>query len=186
MFKNEGGYSDEKYDKGGTTNFGITQFTLWRAKRRNLIPETIKTVKDLTISQAKLIYYVLFWQPNPALNIINDLIFKYLHFDSSVNHGIRQANKFLQIAIKQANHIYFDNNPHITFLIDGIFGKQSTIYYRYAIVEYKDELPLYALYLNQRYNFYNSIVQHNPKQIKFLHGWLNRLQQFAERQVQFC
>jgi len=178
IIQNEGGYSDKKYDKGGKTKYGITEYTLKRAIRRGIVKPV--DIKNLTIEQAKTIYYKRFWLPNHALNEIHDIWFKYLHFDATVNHGIKQATKFLQLAIEKANERYFFNN-NIKFPIDGIFGMKSIMYYHYAVVEFKGELPLYYMYLSFRYNFYNLIVQHNKKQKVFLHGWLNRLQQFTER-----
>ena len=184
IFKNEGGYSNDKVDKGKQTNFGITKLTLRIAKKKNIINDNEK-IEDLTKDQAKLIYYKLYWLPNPAIFTIQDYMFKYLHLDSSVNHGMKMANKFLQTAIQISNRKYFYNNKFIKFPIDGIFGEKSIMYYRYAVVSYKDEIPLYFIYLSQRYNFYNRIVYNNNNQIKFLQGWLNRLHQFNERSVKF-
>ncbi|MBQ8886268.1 MAG: hypothetical protein IJY61_01025 [Candidatus Gastranaerophilales bacterium] len=90
LFKLEGGYSNNKYDKGGETNYGIAQKTYSAyLKKQNLQNKTVKTI---TKEEATKIYYEEYWLLSGA-NKINDFKLAYLLFDSSVNHGVSTAKK---------------------------------------------------------------------------------------------
>ena len=90
LFELEGGYSNNKSDRGGETNYGITQKTYCAyLKKQNL---QNKTVKDITKEEATKIYYEEYWLLSGA-NKISDFKLAYLLFDTSVNHGVGTAKK---------------------------------------------------------------------------------------------
>jgi len=168
IFEFEGYYSDDKYDKGGKTKFGITEKTLKKAiEENNLIDEV--EIQNLTKEQAEKIYFEYYWKPSKAWLLSEPLT--VFHFDTAVNMGIQRANKFLQTALKVVNKL--DN----TFKIDGIWGKNTQREVERAVLENKT-LFLFSVYLNCRYHFYNQIVKRDKTQKVFLHGWLNRLSYF--------
>lgn len=85
LFEIEGGYSSHKNDKGGATNFGITQCTYnaYR-KRKGLAP---LAVKQITKQEAQQIYYEDYWIASGA-DKIDDFALALVLFDSCVNHGL--------------------------------------------------------------------------------------------------
>ncbi|MEQ8406036.1 MAG: glycosyl hydrolase 108 family protein [Oceanicaulis sp.] len=94
VVKWEGGFVNHPDDPGGATNLGITRNTLsgWRGR-----PVSVEEVRDLTYEEAKAIYRTLYWDVCrcgemewPAALMV---------FDASVNHGVRQAARFLQRAV---------------------------------------------------------------------------------------
>lgn len=55
LFPSEGGYVNNKKDRGGSTNMGITQTTLNSYRKRKGL--AYKDVKNITRDEAKAIYY---------------------------------------------------------------------------------------------------------------------------------
>lgn len=100
IFKSEGGFSNRKNDLGGRTNKGITQYTYnaWR-KKKGLIQ---KDVKDISVDEAKQLYYEEFWVPTGASKI-KDLREGYLLFDTAINSGPSEAKKLYE---KSNGNIY--------------------------------------------------------------------------------
>ncbi len=90
----EGKYSNDPYDNGGATKYGITQKTLsdWRKK-----PVSADDVRELSLDEAKSIYDFLYWR------VINGDAFpisvSLLLFDAAVNSGASQSVKWLQRAL---------------------------------------------------------------------------------------
>lgn len=88
--KFEGGYSNDKDDHGGATNFGITQNTYnsW-CKRHGQAP---KDVRNITKDEVKEIYYKDYWLASGA-DKIKDPKMALLMFDTAVLHGVGGAKK---------------------------------------------------------------------------------------------
>jgi len=61
LLDREGGYSDHKSDRGGSTNYGITQstFSSWLSKQG----KGWRDVRTLEIEEAKTIYLESYWIP---------------------------------------------------------------------------------------------------------------------------
>lgn len=78
----EGGYVNDPDDPGGETNFGIS-------KKYN--PNV--DIKNLTIDEAKEIYYQDYWIPSLAWLFSNPLAM--VVFDSAVQHGPQKAVDWL-------------------------------------------------------------------------------------------
>ena len=84
----EGGWSDHAADRGGKTNWGITQATLGRALGR---PASAAEIRALTKEQAKGIYKRIFWD-----GIGGDAMPKGVDlacFDWGVNSGESRGKK---------------------------------------------------------------------------------------------
>ena len=90
--KFEGGYSNNKNDKGGATNYGITQssYNSWR-KRNGLASQS---VKNITQDEVKKIYYNDYWLASGA-NKASDPKMAVAIFDTAVLHGVGGAKKLL-------------------------------------------------------------------------------------------
>ena len=153
----EGGYANDKDDKGGETCFGITE---------KYYPNELKEILAIErhserLTYAVAFYYTNFWCPIPSGLPI---VVKSLYFDMSVNMGSRSAGKILQ----QAVNLLSDSN----IAIDGIVGKDT-------IKQLKSYYPdrkhiLVASIKIARACKYGEIIGNNPAQSKFRTGWLKR------------
>ncbi len=153
----EGGFVDDPVDRGGATNFGVTQkvYDAYRVKHR--LGKV--SVRDITTEEVESIYHTGYWLkgkcdalPWPA---------SLCHFDATVNHGPRNAAKLLQRAVGAVP--------------DGKIGPHT----REAI----GRVPTYRLtehLLWERVRFYLKIVQRRPEQKRFIVGWLGRVLHLVE------
>ena len=99
----EGGYVNDKYDKGGETKYGIS---------KRAYPDL--DIENLTIEDAKNIYYKDYWLKAKCDKILFPV--NIFHFDTAVNCGVYRANRCLQIAISRSG---------FPIGIDGIIGNQT-------------------------------------------------------------
>ena len=93
VFAAEGGYSNNKNDKGGPTNMGITQKTYDDyCKRHHLKTKDVKKLSQDDIIQ---VYYNDYWVKS-GLNKENDPIKSLILFDTAVLHGVGRTKEFLK------------------------------------------------------------------------------------------
>lgn len=151
----EGGYVNHSADKGGPTNYGITQATLSRHRGRQV---TAQEVRALTKDEARNIYVVDYVEP---FAFIDDARLLDLVVDCGVNHGVKNAAKFLQYAAGVEQ--------------DGVIGPRTK-----GAVQRTSWRKLYARVLSIRFKFYGSIITKNPKQSVFALGWMTRAAAFLE------
>lgn len=146
VLKNEGDYSQDPEDAGGETKFGISQRSY-----PNL------DIKNLTRDQAIAIYREDFWAPYQDFDepIATKL------FDLAVHMGHKQAVQILQRALRSCGA------PHLKD--DGILGPLT----RQAITIARSELLIVAL-RSEAAGFYRTLAVQNPRNQKFLAGWLTR------------
>lgn len=168
----EGGYSDHPSDKGGKTNYGITEATLNAAYKTGLVKHN--DIKKLTVDEAKTIYKANYWDKCKCDMLPVPL--DYLVFDAAVNHGTGAAVKLLQ---KSLNALL----RYTELKVDGIIGPLTLR----AINDYvglgstpgtppnSNIRYLCIDVLLNRVELYSSIVNNNRSQEKFLRGWLNRV-----------
>lgn len=92
VLKWEGGYVNNKYDKGGATNKGITQYTYnnW-LKSFGLAKRDVKNISQNEVEQ---IYYTNYWLKAKCGTMSEK--FAILVFDTAVNMGLARAKQFLQ------------------------------------------------------------------------------------------
>lgn len=90
LLKDEGGYSNNKNDSGGPTNFGITiaDYRLYINKQGQAID-----VKNMTVDQAKTIYKAKYWDALNCDTLSSGV--DYTVFDYAVNSGIGRPRKAL-------------------------------------------------------------------------------------------
>ena len=91
LFPVEGGYVNNKNDKGGPTNMGVTQSTYNSYRKKKGLP--IQNVKNITQKEAINLYYEDYWKVSGADNI-EDTNFAVLLFDTAVLHGPYAAKQF--------------------------------------------------------------------------------------------
>lgn len=83
ILSEEGGYSNRAEDKGGATNFGITQTTLKAYNKKNNL-DTAEDVKNLTEEKAKQIYYDQYYK-GTGVDKMSDPKVAYFYFNAFVN-----------------------------------------------------------------------------------------------------
>lgn len=161
----EKGLVNDKNDKGGITNFGISYRFL-----RNVDPDTLKrcgiygevdenTIRDLTPDQAKNLYYHCFWTVTKFAAIAHQEHANYV-FLMAVNMNIAPAIKCLQRAVWAVM-------KRRTLEDDGILGEKTL-----AAMKLCGFLLLPAL-RSECAGYYRCI----PDNDYFLEGWLNRAYQ---------
>ena len=160
ILASEGGKSDTPGDRGGRTAFGITQATFddWTKSMRD--------VWSITNAEVAAIYHARYWDACQCDKLPKSL--DLCVFDSAVQHGPRNAVRFLQRALGVTD--------------DGALGPATLGALQTVITANK--LPdLITDYLTARQAFYVAIVQHDPTQAKFSHGWANRM---AALEAEIC
>lgn len=138
----EGGYTNDPDDPGGETNFGID-------KRSHSDVD----IKNLTVEQAKDIYFNEYWTKFNCWLYAAPL--GEVYFDCCVNTGAKQSNKFLQRAV--------GTTP------DGVIGPKTL-----EAIANKDAHKTALEVINQRQKFYETLAYNKTSLKKFLKGWTNR------------
>ena len=158
----EGGFVNDPADRGGPTNFGVTQSALakWRGQA-----VTIDDVRNLQKDEAREIYRKNYFL-RPKLNRLPGLI-QPLLFDMSINHGSGGAVQLLQKTL---------NAQNFPCGVDGGIGDVTVGCAEQAAAAQGTDLINHIV--DKRIEFYHQIVANDPKQQRFLNGWLNRAAEF--------
>lgn len=165
-FQHEAGYVDNPKDKGGPTNFGITQKVARAHGYMGLM-------QALPKSFANDIYGKDYW--NNLYDLISDIRLAFKLFDLGVNCGVNRAVKNLQQAISMIRNEFALNGDSncgniIYITVDGIFGKDTL-----TAVNQCPANILYKKYCKVQEDFYRNLVDKDKTQKIFLNDWLNRL-----------
>jgi lysozyme family protein len=150
----EGGYVDDPDDRGGATNFGVTQRTYDQFRRRHSMP--LRPVREITEDEVYQVYQD-YWTAVGADTLQWPL--SAVMFDMAVNHGPSSAKKLLQRTLEVRE--------------DGIVGPKT----RFALGAFDtDSLTNHLLWT--RVDRYRALARGN--QAKFLSGWLWRVAHLRE------
>ncbi len=164
ILRREGGFVDHPDDRGGPTKYGITIGTLSRYIGRAALRSEVENLsEDVARDIYERNYYI-----GPRIDRLPESIQPFI-FDCAVNHGPRQAIRFVQSVCNQAGY-----TPQLS--VDGAMGPNTLKGAEWADKEMGD-IFLKAL-VEERRNFYYAIVEARPSQEKFLKGWLNRVNEF--------
>jgi lysozyme family protein len=158
----EGGEVNDKSDRGGHTNKGITRTTFNALSRRVLGKEpTLANFKNISKEDAmKFIHY--FWNKATGNNQIKSQAVAEAMtswFWGSGAYGIKEWQRMLRDKFGKTN-----------IIVDGGVGKQ-TIDYTNSIPE--NELMKQAIATREQ--TFRKLVKRDPRQAKFLKGWLRFL-----------
>lgn len=148
----EGGFVDHPDDPGGATNKGVTQAVYDRWRRGSGLAQ--RTVRELADNEMQAIYESGYWHPPRCDALANPL--DLVQFDTAVNMGTGRAARFLQQAAGAG--------------VDGQIGPRTL-----DCVKNCSHSELVASYCTIREQFYQALVQRNPRMQVFLKGWMNRL-----------
>lgn len=152
ILKVEGGYSDDKHDKGGKTRYGIIESEARRHGYKGKMSE-------LPLSMAKDIYKKDYYDKNRLEELKDDRVALSI-LDWAVNSGTT--------GIKKAQSTANDLGAFLN--IDGVVGSKTIE----AINKITPEKFLVLYHTKQR-RFYESLAERKPTQRVFLKGWINRV-----------
>jgi len=159
LLTEEGGYVNDARDNGGVTNHGVTIGTLrrWRREQGKSDDLTEKDVRELTLTEARLIYKTWYWDPIRGDELPFGLAL--VMFDGSVHSGPRRSIMFLQQALRLS-------------AADGVLGPRTM-----AALRRGDTLELCRKVLGRRGVFLSG---HEDFAV-YGFGWLTRLLDVYER-----
>lgn len=158
LIKVEGGYSNDKHDKGGKTKYGITEEDARDFGYKG-------DMQDLTKDFAKNIYLKKYYLGNKLDKVANDKVALSV-CDWAVNSG-KNGIKNAQVAINQLTNANLD--------VDGIIGNKTL-----EALNAVDPEKFLEVYHNLQRIYYRSKVADDKTQENFLAGWLNRVQRKEE------
>jgi len=154
----EGGKSDDEQDRGGKTNFGITQITFSKWLAENDLED--KSVFEILGEEVEAIYSI-YWNESHAALIADDKVATYL-FDIAVNSGCRRSALILQKALKALG---------ISITPDGMVGSVTL---NLVASEAVNKTTLLVAMVNERVKFIDKIIANDGSQKRFEKGWLTR------------
>ena len=182
VFEHEGVLSDDKNDKGGLTKYGVSMAYLQDlAKRKpSLLMEILGTkditrrvVREITKTQASLIFKWTFWTPYQLDEL--PLATAFMVYDMNVNHG---PGNSIRIAQKGCNRLPSLVSPLL--IVDGKLGPKT----RAALRLCACASGIHAI-ANERKAFYQRIVDRDSSQRVFLRGWTNRANDMESAALRF-
>ena len=157
VLAHEGGFVDDPDDKGGATNWGVTQ-AVWEDFLEDEF--TSEDVKGFTREQAIELYKEEFWIPSQSEKLPEEI--REVYFDMCVNHGQRNAVKILQSAV---------NAKGGDITVDGGIGP-NTIKASSALKLWELQVERSGFYWNLV--FVGSFYGKRNNQAKFIRGWIRR------------
>lgn len=159
----EGGYVNNKYDRGGKTNYGITQHFMEEHKDA-LLGGATKPIEELTEEDTKCLYFSLWNRHN--LGQIRDKNLAFVLNDYMIN----SSDKGVATRVQQIL-----NSNGASLEADGIFGTRTL-----EAINNTDSKWLIDQIIIDRYQHYRKIVNRDRSQLRFYKGWINRLNKVAE------
>ena len=160
--RHEGGYTNNRNDRGGETKYGITR--PFMEDYRYALPggKTIPT-KDLTVDDAKKLYKAMWDRYN--LGYVRDKDVAYVIFDYMINSNARTVAKRMQNIL---------NTNGAALKVDGHLGEKSL-----KAIHDSDSKWLKDEILKNRHLHYREQVKSDTSQLVFYAGWMNRLNKIA-------
>lgn len=150
-------FTNDPDDRGGPTKGGITAKTLgrWRGLRR---PATAAEVEALSEPEARAIYRHEYIAPWLWVDLVDGVLLRLL-VDMAVLHGVPNTAKLLQRAVGA--------------FPDGAVGPKTM-----AAIRRTSPRTVFSSLLAHRLEFMAADVKANPRQVKYLKGWLRRCASF--------
>lgn len=166
LIEREGGYSNRPADRGGPTNFGITE-AVARANGYS------GTMRDLPRGEAAAIYKRLYWL-RPRFDQVakrSEAVAGEL-FDTGVNMGPAVAATFLQRALSALNR---DGRDYADLVPDGRIGP-ATLAALDTFLELRGKTSGQSVLLKAldalQGERYIRLAERRPANEAFLYGWL--------------
>lgn len=156
IFSYEGVYGNDPVDRGGATKYGVTIGT-WKMQGYDKDRDgdiDVDDLKAITLDDAKMIMRKNFWNKWQA-DAIKDQSIANCLVDWVWASGV------YGIKIPQAK---------LGVLADGVVGPKTI-----AALNRQNPKEFFAWLKDRRREYLQKFVQNQPKQKKFLRGWLRRL-----------
>lgn len=164
LLAREGGYVDHPADRGGPTNWGITE----RVARAHSYHGRMQ---DLPRSVARSIYLEQYWE-QPRFHLVNEWSAPVAEelLDTGVNMGPAVAARFLQRALNVLNR---EGKYYPDLVVDGNIGRMTIAALRaYISARGKDGHLVLLRALNAQQGVrYIELAEARPSQEAFVHGW---------------
>jgi len=172
----EGGYSDDEFDPGGVTKYGVCieflkDFTTPELERIGVQgPVTRSTIVGLTREKAERALFLRFWDD---LNLEQvPMPMALCVYDYAMNCGAKNA-------VKRIQRDWNDELPWMrkreALHIDGVIGPKTIA----ALTEWNTMKGIHEVCEDRRI-YYRTICDRNPKLEKFHKGWKNRVRALEE------
>lgn len=161
----EGGYVDNPKDKGGATNWGITEAT---ARKHGFLND----MRDLTRSEAYAILEEDYWiKPGfkDVANLSESIAFELC--DAAVNIGQHHPVLWLQRWLNVLNR---EERSYQDIVVDGKIGPYTMATLQYYLTvrgEEGEEVLVKALNCSQG-AWYLSLAEKNQQHEEFIYGWM--------------
>lgn len=152
VLAHEGGYVRDPVDKGGETQWGISN---------RAYPSL--DIRNLTREKAIEIYKRDYWDLMSCQMLPPDVAFVVM--DTGVNCGTYRAGVLLQMACNTVLR-----SAGIELFVDGLIGSKTI-----ASANMRSGEGIAGEMLLKRLAFYRGLVKRDMSQSKFLGGWLNRV-----------
>ena len=151
LISHEGGFQNDKEDRGNWTGGAVGKGKL-KGTKYGLSAMTYPhlDIKNLTLEQAKAIYFEDWWSPLGISSMRPAMQFQM--FDAAINHGTRSATKMLQRAIGVKD--------------DGVIGPVTL-----AAKDKVDINDLLMLFIAERIEFFTQVRTFDI----YGKGWMNRM-----------
>ena len=161
--EHEGGYVNNKNDRGGKTKYGITKPFMEDFKYALPGGKAIP-IEDLTVDDAKKLYKAMWDRYN--LGHVRDKNVAYVIFDYMINTFYHTAAKRVQEVL---------NTGGAALKVDGHLGEKSL-----NAIHNSDYKWLIDEVLKNRHHHYREQVKDDSTQHDFYAGWMNRLNKIAK------
>ena len=148
LLVDEGGYVNDPKDPGGETKYGISKRSYPKVD-----------IKNLTVEQAKEIYYRDFWCTGPYASMAHEHLAEKV-FNTAVNMGNSRGMRLLQEAA---------NMLGAKFVVGDPVGPKTI-----AVLNSMNGQKLLEQFRIEQANYYHSLVARRPTLGRFLKGWLRR------------
>lgn len=160
----EKGISDNKFDKGGKTNDGIT-YNHYNAYCFEVLGRQPTYEHFITMPKADIMeFYVRVWK-RMSLDGIGNTLLAGICFDFGFNSGF--AKREIQEVLQQLGY---------KIEADNVFGPKTISCLNDAYKKYG--FGLADLILSARLYYVTSLVYKDETQFAFLKGWFNRIMDF--------
>lgn len=184
VFKIEGGFVDDKIDRGGTTKYGISLRFLVAEGKIDLDEDGRADfdldgdgdidgydIRLLTRGDAKFLYHHCFWKRLGADDLSRPV--GEMLFDQGVNGGLGSARRLLQLAINRCLVRAASAPPQLK--VDGVIGPLTLDAMNWVLRWGALGMPaLTDAFRTEARLRYRAIAASNPSQKRFLNGWLAR------------
>jgi lysozyme family protein len=174
----EGGYSNDPDDVGQETYKGISRkycpnWKGWKIidgqKSKTDFPDCLDSLTDLQVLVHDY-FKKTYWDVFQGDNILDQAIANEM-YDTAVNMGAVRAVSYLQIGLNILNR---NQQSYPDISEDGQFGAQTLLTLKKYLAADSNECLLKVMII-LRGMHYIDYVKKNPKQEKFMRGWLGRL-----------